>query len=66
MICLLICLCGPLLSNQLQLLSFIFLGSVFVVDIDKNNKYVVSGGEDDKALIWELASGHVVSEIKCR
>ena len=42
------------------------LGSVFVLDIDNDNKYVVSGGEDDKAYVWELESGEVVLEIKCK
>ena len=53
----------------LNLLTACFLyrtGSVFVVDIDKDNKYVVSGGEDDKAFVWELESGEVILEIKCK
>jgi len=48
------------------LIIYFCLGSVFVVDVDKDNKYVVSGGEDDKAFIWELESGKIVLEIKCK
>ncbi|XP_078489248.1 angio-associated migratory cell protein-like [Ciona intestinalis] len=36
-------------------------GSVFVVNVDpKFGKYAVSGGEDDKAFVWEIKSGDVM------
>uniref|UniRef100_H2YSN0 Angio-associated migratory cell protein n=1 Tax=Ciona savignyi TaxID=51511 RepID=H2YSN0_CIOSA len=38
-------------------------GSVFVVSVDpKYGKYAVSGGEDDKAFVWEIITGKVVFE----
>jgi WD40 repeat protein len=41
----------------------LFTGSVFCCDIDKTGKYVVTGGEDDMAYVWDIANGSI--EIKC-
>ena len=42
---------------------FDILGSVFCCNFEpKQNKLVVSGGEDDKAFVWDSTDGRIVLE----
>ncbi len=46
---------------------FCYAGSVFCCDVDQSGSgLAVSGGEDDKAYIWNMADGAKVTECTGR
>nr|CAB3219599.1 angio-associated migratory cell protein-like [Phallusia mammillata] len=54
---------GEKFYDNSHLVFSVHEGSVFVVNVDNNSgKYVVSGGEDDKAYVWEIESGEIILE----
>ena len=49
------------------MLYFVFSGPVFCVALDpKEGKLAVSGGEDDRAFIWQTLNGNTLLECTGR